>query len=200
MQRSDGQTVQRSNGAEAPKPRIDAWDAGLTDQQRWDAYDRLRRLPWQKVSLWAAEEFGVEPPSRSGLYRFASRLRKLESAHRLECALAARDEAGALVAAETDDRTLVAAYKTLAQDLALKGDAKTAETYTRMALQLADSARRRAELDLKGRAQKTRDEQLRLAREKFEAAERREDAAKAALGDTRLTDEAKIAKMKEIFG
>ena len=37
-------------------------------------------------------------------------------------------------------------------------------------------------------------------REKFEAAQRREDAAKAALGDTKLTDEDKIARMKEIFG
>ena len=69
-----------------------------------------------------------------------------------------------------------------------------------LALQLADAARRRAELDLKDRAQRTRDEALRLAREKFEAAERRENAAKAALGDTKLTDADKLAKMKEIFG
>ena len=157
----------------APKPRIDAWDAGLTDQQRWDAYDRLRRLPWQKVSLWAAEEFGIDPPSRSGLYRFASRLRKLESAHRLECALAARDEAGALVAARTDDETLAGAFMTLAQDLALGGDARTAKTYTQMAVSLADGARKRAEIELKAAAQKTKDAQLRLAREKFEAAEKR---------------------------
>ena len=33
-----------------------------------------------------------------------------------------------------------------------------------------------------------------------EAAERRENAARNALGDTKLTDAAKIAKMKEIFG
>ena len=41
---------------------------------------------------------------------------------------------------------------------------------------------------------------LKLARDKFEAAERRENAARNALGDTKLTDAAKIAKMKEIFG
>ena len=188
----------------APKARIDAWDAGLTDQQRWDAYDRMRRSPWQKVSQWAADEFGVEPPSRSALYRFAERLRRLESAHRLECALAAREEAGALVAAETDDGTLVAAYKTLAQDLALKGDAKTAETYTRMALQLADSARRRAELDLKDRAQRTRDEQLRLAREKFEAAERRIAAVQEAVKSAKATggglSEETLRKIEEAAG
>ena len=46
-----------------------------------------------------------------------------------------------------------------------------------------------------------RDEEAqRLAREKFEAAERRANAAKSALGDAKLTDADKIAKMKEIFG
>ena len=65
---------------------------------------------------------------------------------------------------------------------------------------LMAAAQKAEELALKGRAQETKDAQLRLAREKFEAAERRENAAKAALGDTKLTDEAKIAKMKEIFG
>ena len=53
---------------------------------------------------------------------------------------------------------------------------------------------------IRTKRQRTAEEQLRLAREKFEAAQRREDAAKAALGDTRMTDEAKIAKMREIFG
>ena len=56
------------------------------------------------------------------------------------------------------------------------------------------------ELELKAAAQTTKDEQLKLAREKFEAAERRENAARNGLGDTKLTDAAKIAKMKEIFG
>jgi len=44
------------------------------------------------------------------------------------------------------------------------------------------------------------DDALRLAREKFEAAERRASAAKNALGDKKLTDADKLAKMKEIFG
>ena len=69
-----------------------------------------------------------------------------------------------------------------------------------MAMALRDRELHAADLNLKERSQKTKDEQLKLAREKFEAAERRENAAKAALGDTKLTDAAKIAKMKEIFG
>ena len=69
-----------------------------------------------------------------------------------------------------------------------------------MAMALRDRELHAADLNLKERSQKTKDEQLKLAREKFEAAERRENAARNALGDTKLTDEAKLAKMKEIFG
>lgn len=188
----------------ATKPRIDAWDAALDEAQRWQVYDRMRRSPWHAVSAWAREEFGCAAPSRAALYRFAARLRKMESAHRLESALAAREEAGALVSAETDDRTLVAAYKTLAQDLALRGDAKTAAAYTRMALQLADNARRRAELDLKSRAQKTKDGQLRLAREKFEAAEKRLAAVQEAVKSAKATggglSEETLRKIEEAAG
>ena len=105
------------------KTRIDAWDAGLTDAQRWQVYDRLRRSPWYVVSAWAAEEFSLgEGPSRSAIYRFSSRMRGLESAHRIESALLARDEAGALVAATTDDAATITAYKAMAQDLALSGN------------------------------------------------------------------------------
>ena len=179
----------------ATKRRADAWDAVLTDAQRWEVYDRLGRQPWHKVAAWAAEELGLPLPSRSALYRLAARLRPLEAAHRLESALAARDEAAALVAAETDDETLISAYKTLAQDLALHGDAKTALAYTQMALALADRSVKAKELALKSAAQKTKDEQLRLAREKFEAAEKRLDAvaevADAARGGK--VDPAKVA-------
>jgi hypothetical protein len=65
---------------------------------------------------------------------------------------------------------------------------------------IKDRLQKEQELALKSAAQSTKDEQLKLAREKFEAAERRENAARNALGDTKLTDAAKIAKMKEIFG
>ncbi len=53
---------------------------------------------------------------------------------------------------------------------------------------------------LKAAAQQTKDEQLKLAREKFEAAERRENAAKAAVADNKLSDEERMAKLREIYG
>ena len=44
------------------------------------------------------------------------------------------------------------------------------------------------------------EEAQRLAREKFEASERRASAAKNALGDTKLTDAERTARLKEIYG
>jgi len=89
----------------------------------------------------------------------------------------------------------------MAAELALRtGSAKEAQKFVEMATALADRQLHAAELDIKERSQKTKDEQLKLAREKFEAAERRENAARSALGDTKLTDADKLAKMKEIFG
>jgi hypothetical protein len=184
-----------------PKPRSDAWDAHLTEAQRWQAYDLFRRSPWYEVAEWAREEFGLDrAPARSAMYRWAARMREQESARRIERAVAARDEAGALVAARTDDADTIAAYKALAQELALSGDAETARTYTRMALDLAAAQTKRAELELKAAAQETKDAQLKLAREKFEAAEARLNEAKGVVADAKLTDAERTAKMKEIFG
>lgn len=162
----------------ATKTRIDAWDAGLTDAQRWACYDKLRTSTWYKVAEWAAQEFDLGAfPSRSGIYRFADRMRAQDSARRIERALAARDEAGALVAAKTDDAETIAAYKAMAQELALDGHAEEALLYTRMALDIAAQATKAQEIALKAAAQETKDAQLKLAREKFEAAEARATAA-----------------------
>ncbi len=176
------------------KTRIDAWDAGLSEAQRWQVYDRLRRGRWYDVSRWAREEYHLpEGPSRAALYRFAARMRQDESAHRIESALLARDEAGALVAARTDDEATIGAYKAMAQDLALSGNAESAMRYTRMALDIAAQQTKSQEIALKAAAQDTKDKTLRLAREKFEAAERRLAAVRDALGQAKsaggLTEE-----------
>ena len=185
----------------ATKPRCDAWDAALSDGQRWSIYDKFRQGRWYDVAAWAMEEFSLaEIPSRAGMYRFADRMRKLESAHRIESALTARDEAGALVAAKTDDVETINAYKALAQDMALTGDRQAAIEYTQMALSLAAQLTKTREIELKAAAQGTKDAQLRLAREKFEAAEKRLNSVKDAVTDTKLSPAEREAKLKEIFG
>jgi tetratricopeptide (TPR) repeat protein len=186
---------------EPSKPRTDAWDAALTERQRWEAYERFRQFTWRQVATWLEEEHGIET-SKTALYRWASRMRKLESAHRIEQAIEAREEAGELAAsAKQNDSALIEAYKTLGADIALRtGDAKAASKFLRMALDISEANRAAAELDLKARAQETKDKALRLAREKFEAAERRLAAAKTTFTDAKLTPAERESKLKEIFG
>jgi hypothetical protein len=164
------------------KPRSDAWDADLSDAQRWQAYDLFRRSAWYEVAEWVRSEFALtRAPGRNALYRWARRMREDESAHRVEQAITARDEIGALANTAAADAALIDAYKSLAADLALKGNASDAVKYTVMAMEIGNAQRKAAELDLKRRAQETKDEQLKLAREKFEAAEARIAATRKTL-------------------
>ena len=184
------------------KLRTDSWASALTEDQAWALFAIARRCDWQEAASWAVKEFGLErTPSRSGFYKWIDYMRGEESAHRLSQAATAAAEAAALAKTQAKDDALIGAYKAMAAELALRtGSAKEAAKFVEMATALVDRQLHAAELDIKERSQKTKDEQLKLAREKFEAAERRENAARSALGDTKLTDAAKIAKMKEIFG
>ncbi len=181
--------------------RTDSWASSLTEEQSWQLYYKARGAKWNEAADWAVKEVGVDAPSRTAFYAWQKRMRAEESAHRLEQAAISAAEAAALAKEKTKDAATVDAFKALAVDLALRtGNAKDAERFIGAAVAVQDRILKERELVLKSRAQETRDEQLKLEREKFEAAERRENAAKAALGDTKLTDADKIAKMKEIFG
>jgi len=183
------------------KLRTDSWASALTEEQGWALYYKARGLRWNEAADWAVREFGIESPSRTAFYAWQKRMRAEESTHRLEQAATAAAEAAALAKTKTSDEAQIAAYKAMAAELALRtGSAGEAAKFVNMAGAIADRRLRAAELKLKTAAQQTKDEQLKLAREKFEAAERRENAAKAALGDSKLTDADKLARMKEIFG
>jgi hypothetical protein len=156
------------------KPMANSWDAALTDPQRWAIYAKFVefRSDWTQVAGWVRGEYGIKEPSRSGLYRFADRMRRLESAHRLEQAIIARSEAGELArSAGQTDADLVAAYETLAADAALgMGDAKKAGLYTKMAMAIGDKIAEREKLRLKERqvavAERSVQERVKSEREK----------------------------------
>ena len=174
--------------------RTDSWASSLTEEQSWQLYYKSRALRWNEAADWAVKEYGVEAPSRTAFYAWLAHMRGMESAHRLEQAATAAAEAAALAKKQANDDALVGAFKAMAAELALRtGSAGEAGKFMRMALDLTDRQMKRRDLGQK-------DEQLKLAREKFEAAEKRENAARNALGDTKLTDADKLAKMKEIFG
>ena len=183
------------------KTRIDSWAAGLTEEQGWTLYYKAMRCEWQAAAAWAVKEFGLErTPSRTGFYDWLKVMRSQEHEHRMGQAAIAAAEAAALGQKATKDESLIAALKTLATEAALVSDAKTASSLIQSAMAIKDRLQAEKALDLKSAAQATKDEQLRLAREKFEAAEKRLNAAKATANDAKLTNEQKLAKMKEIFG
>lgn len=186
------------------KPRADAWDAALTDAQRWQAYDQFRRSRWYEVAEWAQAEFGLpRAPGRNALYAWAKRMRSMESAHRIEQAIQAREEIGAMAGTAAANDRLIAAYKSMAAELALKGNAGDAVRLTTMAMQLAAQQTAAAELDLKKQRLDQQQDALRLAREKFEAAEAKIAAVRDAVGKARaeggITPET-LKKIEEAAG
>ena len=184
------------------KVRTDSWAAGLSEEQSWELYSKARRCQWQEAAAWAVKEFGLEKgPSRTAFYAWMTAMREEEHEHRMGQAAIAAAEAAALGGKCTKDEALIQAFKALATDVALTtGDAKSASAFVNSAMAIKDRLQKEQELALKSAAQQTKDEQLKLAREKFEAAERRENAAKATVADNKLSDEERMAKLREIYG
>lgn len=127
-------------------------------------------------------------------------MREREHEHRMAEAATAAAEAAALGRKATKDEALVAAFKSLATEAALRTDAKTAVAFVQSAMAIKDRLQKESDLALRERAQKTKEGDLALAREKFEAAERRLDAAKSAVADETLSDAERVGKIKELFG
>ena len=183
------------------KLRTESWAANLTEEQAWALYYKARGLRWNEAADWAVKEYGVDAPSRTAFYAWLGRMRKEESAHRLEQAATAAAEAAALAKKTANDDALIGAYKAMAAELALRtGSAKEAQRFVEMAATIADRRQKAEKLKLDAARQRTADEQLKLAREKFMAAERRENAAKGTLADEKLTPEEKLKELDRLFG
>ncbi len=186
-------------------PRSDSWYAGLTEAQLWEMYSVAKKFggAWYKTVEWANEKWGLElQTSKSGYYRWTDWMEGQDCGVRDQfAALAAKKVDEQAAAAQIIDKSLTDGIKSLvAQALFVADDPVKGRALAETFSKFSTAAIEQEKLRLAAAAQTTKDEQLKLAREKFEAAERRENAAKAALGDTKLTDEAKLAKMKEIFG
>lgn len=193
--------------------RSDAWEAQLPADTAKELY-RLTKPP-TKEEVEAGRPWlrdfdrdvlpylslhGIDAPSHATWYRFLGRMREDEAAQTIISVETSKRIAQGIQSAEIDYRLAADMMTALSIDAAAKGNGEAAKILGVTAAKYAKAALGEEKLKLDAARQKTADEQLKLAREKFEAAERRENAARSALGDTKLTDAAKIAKMKEIFG
>ena len=178
------------------KTRTDAWGSDLPEETRWRIYDELGMLKFGEETLMRLAKIGADVPSRAGWYRFLARMRQADAERRI--AKIAQSVAEAEKVADNHGikaAVLVETLKTLAVDRAMTGDDKGATAFASAAASIWDRAQREREIELKQAAQRTRDEQLTLAREKFEAAEKRlervAEIADAARGGK--VDPAKVA-------
>ena len=184
------------------KTRTDAWGEDLPEKVRWDIYDTARSLPWPQAVCDQREALGVKRlPTRAAWYRFLSRMRRADAERRIEKIAESVAEAEKVADKHgIKAKVFVETMKSLAIDSAMTGDNKSATALAAAAAAIWDRAQKERDLELKTARQKTAEESLKLAREKFEAAERRESAAKGAISDAKLTDEQRMAKLREIYG
>ena len=189
-----------------PKTRVDAWGADLPEQKRWEIYDTCQALPWPKAVADQLEAIGVvRLPTRASWYRFLARMRKADAARRVERVAQSVAEAQAVAdKAGIKAAVFVETLKTLAIDKAMTGDDKAATALASAAAAIWDRAQKEKELELRAAAQQTKDEQLKLAREKFEAAEMRlkavQDAVKSAKATGGGLSEETLKKIEEAAG
>ena len=185
------------------KLRSDAWEAPLSAELREKFYFAIEPLDFPEGSALAAKEpYSLRPTSMQAYYRCQARARAaIEKAKTRANALAKLETAQAVAPLvrsaavnAVGDSLMADTLASLAATAVMQGADK--DTITALG-SLACGFRANA---LKAAAQQTKDEQLKLAREKFEAAERRENAAKATVSDAKLTDEERMAKLREIYG
>lgn len=200
----------------AASVRADSWASVLEPAEMWTVYD-FHYNPdggaagkWEVTAAWAEKEFKLSRrPSREAFYKWLKAMKELAPAHRREVRETADEIAAESAKSLTvNDAEIIAFAKSRALDAAtVAKNPEEAERFMRMAEMFiragqkeAELTIKREELELKTRAQSVKEDELKLAREKFEAAERRENAAKATVTDNRLSDTERMARLKEIYG
>lgn len=182
--------------------RADSWYAEIPEEQLWKLYSVAKRSQWFETVRIANDEMGLSiKPSRSGFYRWLDYMRGEESERRLTQARIATIEADRLAKeVGLDDDTAIRAYKSLAAELALKSNAKDAEKFLRMAMNLVDRQLDAKTVALKERDLTRKDEELKIAQEKLKIELAKNAKATETIKDTKLTPEQREAKLREIFG
>ena len=144
---------------------------------------------------------GIVAPSHATWFRFKHRMRMDEAAATIISVEASKRIAQGITAAKIDPQLAADMMTSLSVDEAAKPDGerneKVMQIFASAAAMFKSAEQRDRELALKAAAQQTKDEQLKLAREKFEAAENRlervaeiADAARGGKVDpTKVADE-----------
>lgn len=202
---------------ELKSKRTDCWECCMSDEQQRELYSwvltpfedeaKNSRRPNFDECMEHLDAMGVKRPSYNGWFRFKARMEKDRRREMLYSIKGSGESAKDLAAMSPADYELAAdTFTNMAIDAGIKGNEKAVSIFSNAARLYQDKLQQDKKLDLQSRAQQTKDEQLKLAREKFEF-----DAAKKAMelaaeiktvaSDDSLNDDEKIAKVREaLFG
>ena len=204
--------------------RIDSWCGALDTYKQAEIYlkwiGRDPDVTWEKFVAWAVEEYELDrTPSRNAFYAWAAKPGESNDYKGGAGYRAWKEwQRDKLVESGKYAEELVKSCPEIAEDDILRNvkvlfteamnlkDFKASASLSTSFAQIIGSVLDRQKLRLTERAQQTKEDQLRLAREKFEF-----DAAKKAMelaaeikdvaGDDSLDDDEKIAKVREaLFG
>ena len=193
------------------KLRADAWEAQLAEETRRELY-RLTKPPTVEEAADGRpflRDFerdvrpylslrGITEPSRAGWYRFLGRMREEEAAETVISVETSKRIAQGIQATEIDFRLAADMMTSLSVDEAVKGNGEAAKILGYTAAKYAKAALGEEKLKLDAAKQRTADEQLRLAREKFEEEAARRTAAEARAEKAEAEAEALKATIKEL--
>ena len=196
------------------KTRSDAWGSDLPEETRWQLYAYTKPPAEGKDRPWLRDFHadvlpylslqGIVAPSQAGWYRFLGRMREQAAARTIIGLETSKRIAQGMADSGVDPRLAADVMTSLAVDEAAKPEEERNEKvmgiFASAAALFRTTDQRERELKLKAAAQQTKDEQLKLAREKFEAAERRLAAVQGAVDAPQLSDAERVAKIKGIFG
>ena len=200
----------------APKVRADSWAALLTPEQQWALFNHHYEVvhgKWELSCAWAEKEFELSRrPSRAGFYAWLEQMNELEDIHNEEIRTLADERAKSAAAQLTvGSETMRQALTAKMMDLILVAkDPEAADKVMKIvtSMVMGSVAEKNVELkaqevELKQQAEKRKDDELALAREKFEAAERRLQAVQDTVDKAKggKIDPAKVAdEIDKILG
>ena len=164
------------------KPNVQSPLDRLEDAKQHKLYELLKGASYEEALPKVRAEFGVRT-TVSSLSRFMKRRAVVEHLRESVYASEAFAESEDVKALDTRKRSAV--VSAMWEALTAK-DTKSIVSLGRLLVSM-DAGRRDEEAQ-------------RLAREKFEAAERRAAQAKDTLADKKLTDAERTARLKEIYG
>ena len=193
--------------------RSDAWEANLAADEARELYrlskppteaEKKEGRPWLRDFERDVVPYlslrGIVAPGRSTWYRFLGRMREEEAAETVISVETSKRIAQGIQATEIDFRLAADMMTSLSVDEAVKGNGEAAKILGYTAAKYAKAALGEEKLKLDAAKQRTADEALKLAREKFEAAEKRLAAVQGAVDAPQLSDAERVAKIKSIFG